>query len=462
LARAVQSNAPRERHSGEELVTGRILVVDDDAAVRKVLAALLGQAGHRVFEASSGEEALALVGKEAVDLIIADVRMPGIDGLALLTAVAASAPDLPVVMISGHASIPMAVEAMKRGARDFLEKPFDREEVLVTAERALRAAARHALEPPRLPVASRLVGASQAMDALRADLARAARSTATVLLRGESGTGKEVAAREIHELGARRAAPFVPVHCAALPEALLESELFGYEKGAFTGAAKQKPGRVQLARGGTLFLDEIADVSLAIQVKLLRLLQDREIVPLGGTAPEKVDVRFIAATHRDVDTMMARGELRQDLFFRLNVMPIWVPPLRERPGDVPLLVERFCEDAALRNHVAAPSIRPEALEALGALRWSGNVRELQSCVERLVVFANGGVIGVEDVVRDQERMRPLTTNAAGTLDARVAQAERSAIQEALVRAHGNRTVAARMLGVSRRTLYNKLVELGIG
>ena len=272
-------------------------------------------------------------------------------------------------------------------------------------------------------------------------LARAARSQATVLLRGESGSGKEVAAREIHDQSARKDGPFVAVHCGALPETLLESELFGYEKGAFTGAVKRKPGRVELAEGGTVFLDEIGDVTLPMQVKLLRLLQEREYSPLGSTRVEKADVRFVAATHRDLEGMVREGEFREDLFYRLNVVPVWIAPLRERKDDIPALAERFAADAATRNGVRVPKIAPDALARLATRSWSGNVRELQSCVERLVVFADGREVHALDVEQDEARSRPLAEASASSLGERREEAERRAIEEALSRAAGNRTLA---------------------
>jgi DNA-binding NtrC family response regulator len=440
-----------------------ILVVDDDDALRLVLVGLLKQAGYAARAVPSAEKALEEVGKAPIDLIVTDVRMPGMDGMALLAALNKSVPELPVIMLSAHGTVPMAVEAMKQGAREFMLKPFDREEVLATIERTLRASDARTSAPPPLPTASRLIGQSERMRELRELIARAAKSNATVFLRGESGCGKEVAAHEIHDQSARKGGPFVAVHCGALPETLLESELFGYEKGAFTGATKRKPGRVELAEGGTLFLDEIGDVSLPVQVKLLRLLQEREFTTLGGTVPMKADVRFVAATHRDLEAMVKSGDFREDLFYRLNVVPIWIPPLRERAGDIAELAARFCADAATRNGVSTPKLCEDAVLTLASRAWGGNVRELQSCVERLVVFADGGDIHAADVERDVQRSRPLgaETAAATSLGERREEAERRAVQEALTRAGGNRTLAARLLGVSRRTLYNKLAELGI-
>ena len=440
-----------------------ILVVDDNDALRIVLVGLLKQAGYAARAVPSAERALDELTKAPVDLVLTDVRMPGMDGIALLSAIAKAEPDLPVIVLSAHGTVPMAVEAMKQGAKEFMLKPFDREEVIATIDRTLRAAAGRSSAPPPVPTATRLVGQSARMQELRELIARAARSNATVLLRGESGSGKEVAAREIHDQSARKSGPFVAVHCAALPETLLESELFGYEKGAFTGAQKRKPGRVELADGGTLFLDEIGDVRLPVQVKLLRLLQEREFQALGSTSVQKADVRFVAATHRDLEAMVKAGEFREDLFYRLSVVPIWLPPLRERAGDVAELAVKFCAEAAARNGVGVAKLCEDAVLSLAARPWPGNVRELQSCVERLVVFAGGGEIHADDVELDLQRLRPVGSADAGaaSLGERREEAERRAVQEALARAGGNRTLAARLLGVSRRTLYNKLAELGI-
>jgi len=438
-----------------------ILVVDDDDALRVVLVGLLKQAGYAARAVPSAERALEEIEKAPTDLVVTDVRMPGMDGIALLSAIGKSAPDLPVIVLSAHGTVPMAVEAMKQGAKEFMLKPFDREEVIATIERTLGASRTSA--PPPVPIATRLVGRSARMQELRELIARAAKSNATVMLRGESGSGKEVAAREIHEQSARKNGPFVPVHCAALPETLLESELFGYEKGAFTGAQKRKPGRVELAEGGTLFLDEIGDVGLPVQVKLLRLLQEREFQALGSTTVQKADVRFVAATHRDLDAMVKAGEFREDLYYRLAVVPIWLPSLRDRAGDVAELAVKFCSEAASRNGVSVPKLCEDAILSLASRAWPGNVRELQSCVERLVVFADGGEIHAADVERDLQRLRPAgePDASASSLGERREEAERRAVQEALARAGGNRTLAARLLGVSRRTLYNKLAELGI-
>lgn len=438
-----------------------ILVVDDDPALRMVLVGLLSQAGYAARAVESAEKALEVVARDAVDVVVTDLRMGGMDGLALVRELGVTASDLPVIMITAHGTVPIAVEAMKAGAREFLMKPFEREEVLATVERVLDTYVRGASAPPEAALAREPLLGSDAMHDCRERMARAAKSSATVLLRGESGSGKEVAARTIHQESARRGAPFVAVHCAALPDALLESELFGYEKGAFTGAAKRKPGRVELAEGGTFFLDEIGDVSQAVQVKLLRLLQEKEFQRLGGSHPERVDVRFIAATHRDLDAMVAGGEFREDLFYRLNVIPIWLPPLRERAADIGRLARAFCDKSAADNGKRA-SLAEEAVAVLQKEAWPGNVRELQSFVERLVVFSDVEVIGVDEVRRELSRARrPSAPTPAGSLQAARAGTDRQVIDEALKRARGNRSLAARLLGISRRTLYNKLGELGM-
>jgi DNA-binding NtrC family response regulator len=453
----------------------RVLVVDDDRAVGMVLSALLTQAGHATRFVASGAEALAALASGGVDVVISDVRMPGMDGMELLGEVQRKHRDVPVILLTAHGTVSLAVEAMKAGAADFLTKPFDRDEVLFTVGKALRAAEPRAARPPEpAPAPSGdgpVIGSSEAMKEAMRRLEKAAPTMATVLLRGESGTGKEVAARELHRLSPRKKGPFVAVHCGALPDNLLESELFGYEKGAFTGATNRKPGRVELANGGTLFLDEIGDVTPAVQVKLLRLLQEREFQRLGATASEKADVRFVAATHRNLEQMVKEGAFREDLFYRLNVVPVVMPALRDRREDIPALATRFVARLGEVNGRPKARLDDEAMRALVAADWPGNVRELQNFLERVVVFADGDAITRAEVERELASRPgaqvPTPTEArasapdAATLDAQRATAERTAVREALAKAKGNRTLAARLLGVSRRTLYNKLDELAI-
>ena len=443
----------------------RILIVDDDPALGIVLEALLRQAGYLPRVVQSAEAAQAAIEQHAVDAILSDVKMPGMDGLDLLTVLGERRPDLPVVLITAHGTVPLAVEAMKRGAADFLLKPFDRDEILFVMRKVLAAGERAASAAPRLPPGG-LVGESSAMKEVRALVERCARGQATIMIRGESGTGKEVVARAVHEASPRRDGPLVKIHCAALPETLLESELFGYERGAFTGAATTKPGRVELADGGTLFLDEIGDIPLPMQVKLLRLIQEKELERLGGRQTLRVDVRFVVATHRPLEQMMARGEFREDLFYRINVVPIWLPPLRERSGDVALLAQRFCATHGLRNGRPDAAVDDDAIALLEAQPWPGNVRQLENFVERLVVLSDDPHIGVADVEKELARQgvpaaRPAQSSERLNLDERRRQTELSALQDALKESRNNRTVAARLLGVSRRTLYTKLEEHGL-
>ncbi|HEX6277208.1 MAG TPA: sigma-54 dependent transcriptional regulator [Polyangiaceae bacterium] len=444
-----------------------ILCVDDDPAVGKVLSALLVQAGMRALCAANATEALELLGRRAVDLVVSDLRMPGIGGMDLLRSVVERHPDVPVVILTAHGTVALAVEAMRAGAADFLLKPFDRDEVLYVVEKTLRAQA------PSAPAAAfggalGVLGVSPAMRELDALVRRAAQGSATVLVRGETGTGKELVARAIHERSARATAPFVKLNCAALPDALLESELFGHEKGAFTGAANRKPGRVELASGGTLFLDEIGDVPPATQVKLLRVLQEREIERVGGTETIKVDVRFVAATHQNLEGLVARGDFREDLFYRLNVVPLEVPPLRERREDIPALVAHFAKSTSSANGRGEAAFAPDAVELLAAQPWPGNVRQLENMIERLVVLSDTPAITRVAVERELEREAARARTARGSsgdapsaLGAQRREAEREAVLDALARSGNNRSLAARLLGVSRRTLYKKLEDLGV-
>ena len=438
-----------------------ILVVDDDRAVGMVLTALLEQAGLEAIYRASGAEALEVLETRAVDMVVTDLRMPEIDGLSLLRQVQERWPEVPVAMLTAHGTVPVAVEAMKAGAADFLLKPFERDDILETVRRVLCRTERARNEPPRVDLGHELIGESAPMEALRNMLSRAAATSVTVLLQGESGTGKELAARAIHRASARRDGPLVTVNCAAIPDSLLESELFGHERGAFTGAVKRKPGRAELADGGTLFLDEIGDVPAAIQAKLLRLLQEKEIQPLGAEQTRKVDVRFVAATHRDLAALVAEGRFREDLFYRLNVLPIELPALRDRRDDIPLLARHFCEVLSTRHGMGERTFDESALGALRAQPWPGNVRELSSFVERLLILCPAERIGKVDV--EQELSRTSATpggivDGDATLDERRRGAERTALRDALDRARGNRSLAARLLGISRRTLYNKLAE----
>jgi two-component system response regulator AtoC len=446
-----------------------VLIADDDQVVCEVLTALLRQAGHEVVAVHSGDAALEALTRTPADALLLDLRMPGMDGMTVLAKARDSWPDLPVVMMTAHGTVASAVEAMKRGAADFIQKPIDRDELLFVLDKAMRRN-EPAAPPsqPRLP--GGMIGNSAAMLETSELIRKAARGTATVLIRGESGTGKELAAQALHELSPRSKGPFIRVHCGALPDNLLESELFGYERGAFTGAVTRKPGRVELADGGTLFLDEIGDITVAMQVKLLRLLQDRTFERLGGTESLKADVRFVAATHQPLEQRVKEGQFREDLFYRLNVVPVFLPPLRARPGDIPALAHAFVKSTGERNGRTEVSLASDAIAALSAHPWPGNVRQLQNFIERLVVLSDDGVLSAEDVRRELQRADAFSAPAeapsaavpaTGALLQQRLNAERSALADAMARSKRNRTVAARLLGISRRTLYNKLKDHGL-
>ena len=362
----------------------RLLVVDDEQNIRRSLAMILGGAGFEVFDAASGEDALASLGQRDVDAVFLDVKLPGIDGIETLRRLRETHATLPVVMISGHATIERAVEATRLGAFDFVEKPFSRERILNLARNACGAKA-------AAPASDRdeLVGNSDVMQTLRAQIDRVARTDARVLLRGESGTGKELVAKRLHDHSARAKKPFVKVNCAAIPEELIEGELFGAVKGAYTGADTDREGRFAAADGGTLLLDEIGDMSLRAQVKVLRVLQEGEFEPVGSTKTRSVDVRVVAATHRDLEQLVREGRFREDLFFRLNVIPLEVPPLRERGDDVGELVGHFLRIEAGKHGVDPPRLTPPALGVLSHHDWPGNIRELRNVIERLVVLHAG-------------------------------------------------------------------------
>jgi two-component system response regulator AtoC len=455
-------------------IPATVLVVDDDLAVGKVLTALLPQAGLEAVHEPSGAAALQRLESAPVDLVLTDLRMPGMDGMELLRRVVQGWPDVPVIVLTAHGTISNAVEAMKAGAADFMLKPFDREEVSYTVQKALQSSRHLREKPPRqtgLP--SAMIGECEAMRALGDLIQRAAQTSTTVMIRGESGTGKELVARAIHDQSGRRAGPFVPLHCAALPESLLESELFGHEKGAFTGATSRKPGRVELAEGGTLFLDEIGDLPLPMQVKLLRLLQEKEFQRIGGTRVQRADVRFVAATHRDLEAMVRAGEFREDFYYRISVFSIELPPLRERGEDIALLSRHLCRTLSAEHGRAPLELEDAAIDLLRAQDWLGNVRQLQNFIERLVILTDSPVITAETVepelarLPDLSRPGPSAAEAGsadqGTTDlkSRRSDAERRALLEALERSRHNRSLAARILGISRRSLYNKLEEFGI-
>jgi DNA-binding NtrC family response regulator len=436
----------------------RILIVDDETIVRDSLGAWFRQDGHKVDVAESAKEALRLVGAGRYDIAFLDIKMPGMDGLELQARLVQADPELTIVLMTAYASVETAVKAMKNGAYDYIVKPFDPDDLSLLVKRAaehrslraenlrLKKSLDTAAGPPPL------LGTSAPMRQVIELVTTVAASDATVLITGESGTGKEVVARAIHAASARRYNPMVVVNCGALPEGILESELFGHEAGAFTGARARHKGKFESAEGGTVFLDEIGDVSPKVQVELLRVLEEKKVTRLGGSAPVSVDFRTITATNRDLQAAVKEGAFREDLYWRLNVVHVHIPPLRERPEDVPVLAEHF-----LARFVQSMSRRPmhfaaDALEALASYPWPGNVRELQNAIERAVVVGRGDVISASDLP-----LRVTQSPAAGGPGpGSLAEAERAHVQSVLEASAWNITRAARVLDVDRVTLYNKI------
>jgi two-component system response regulator HydG len=434
----------------------RILVVDDAPDILEVLQRNLSSQGFQVLTAPGVPEAITLLQATPVDLVITDLKMPGVSGLDLVRHVRENLRETEVMMITGYASIEGAVQAVKIGAEEYLSKPFTEEELYTAVRRTLdklriRRAGRARL-PQTLPSSQGLIGESEAMRRVLGMITKAASTSATVLITGESGTGKELVARAIHYTSRRASAPFVPVSCAGIPEGLLESELFGHMKGAFTGAGETRSGFFQTADGGTIFLDEIGETSLGMQVKLLRVLQEKEITMVGSTRPQKVNVRILAATNKDLLAMVQRGIFREDLFYRLNVIAVEIPPLRERGDDILLLTQHFATKFAKEQGKAVPQFSDNALAVLKYYNWPGNVRELENVIQRLVVMTEGDIIDVPDlpslmrftVLRERGLHRPL------------AEVEAEHIQNVLASVDGNRSRASEILGIDRKTLREKL------
>jgi two-component system NtrC family response regulator len=450
----------------------RILVVDDDASLRRVLEYNLAEEGYEVTAAGSGEEALSLLERERFDLVVTDIKMPGMDGMDLLRRVKDSSPDTQVVMITAFGTIEMAVEAMKAGAFEYITKPFNRDELKLTARKALRF---RTLETENLRLKKEvsrkfgfenIVGDSVRMQEVFRLVEKVADSDVSVLVTGESGTGKELVAKAIHYRSYRSEKPFVAINCAAIPRELLESELFGHKKGAFTGAVRDKKGKFEDAGGGTLFLDEIGELPVELQAKLLRAVQEREITPVGGSAPVRFDARIISATNRDLEAEIAQGRFREDLYYRLAVVPVRLPSLRERPEDIPLLVRHFLEKLGGGARI---SISPEALEALGNYHWKGNVRELENTLERLVILRETDRIRLEDLPeslrsgggRVQAEGRDGFSFVLPSGGISLEEAEKALIIEALERNGWNQTKAAQFLRIPRHILLYRMEKFGI-
>jgi len=460
---------------------GTILIVDDDAQLRQSFDKLLTEEGHTVQTAPTGEAGIAMVRECVPDMVVMDVRLPGMSGLEAFRAVHEIESKLPVIVMTAFGTTETAIEATKLGAFDYVLKPFEIPEILALIDQALEAGRfmRSKLEidvVPEVASAEAIIGRSKAMQEVYKAIGRVASTDATVLIRGESGTGKELVARAIYQFGLQADKPFLVINCVAIPETLLESELFGYEKGAFTGAVSRRVGKIQQAHGGTVFLDEIGDMPFSIQAKILRLLQEKSIERLGGREPIPVDVRIIAATNRDLEAAITEGRFREDLYYRLKVVTLWLPPLRDRLDDIPLLTDyflvRFTRDMDIEN----PGMTEEAKALLTSRPWPGNVRELANTIQKALIFSRGGPITIEDISRVIGRDRvsaekddtvdeairqwvrnTLTSGTAKDIfNALMDRFARMVIVEALKLTSGNRARAANLLGISRPTLLSRI------
>jgi len=440
----------------------RILVIDDEAAIRDSLKMTLEYEGYEFLAAATGQEGLALIERESPDLVLLDVKMPGMDGLEVLDRVRAINDALPVVVVSGHGTISTAVEATKKGAFDFIEKPFASDRVLVSLRNALdqrRLRDENRSLKKAVEVRHQMIGDSPALRQVTAAIARAAPTNATVLIQGESGVGKELVARTIHRNSLRSRERFVQVNCAAIPEELIESELFGHEKGSFTGATEKQVGKFEQADRGTIFLDEVGDMSAKTQAKVLRVLQEGEVERLGSARTIKVDVRVIAATNKNLEEEIERGRFREDLYFRLSAFVITIPPLRDRREDIPLLAHQFVQRAATRMEKDVRTVSADAMTLLVRYAWPGNVRELEHAIERGVILARGTTVSVRDLPPEIVQGRDGGIRATETLDLK--KNEQRLIRQALDKFKGNRKRAAEALNISAVTLWRKMKEYGL-
>ena len=451
-----------------------ILVVDDEESICQLLEVMLTEEGYWVRTATSYDEAMKLFETDQFDVVIADIMMPDVDGLTLLKDVKKVDPEIPVILITAYASLGSAVEALRYGAFDYITKPFKMDQIRYAVKRALETRALRRenrilkRELRRESDLSKFIGVSDAVREIKQLVRKIALTDSTVLITGESGTGKELIARAIHQLSPRADGPFITINCAAIPETLLESELFGYVKGAFTGATTNKEGLFRAAHGGTFFLDEVGEISPDIQAKLLRMLETHQIIPLGATKPVEVDVRLIAATNKDLARMVDEGKFRRDLFYRLNVIHIHIPPLRERPEDIIPIAEHYVQVIANRMNCPAPKLSREAMQLLQGARWEGNVRELENVLERAMIMCDGDVILPEhlpDYIRNAPQTAAVPEKTAGEqvlgrvlpLD----EIEKAYILWAILQCGGNKSEAAKKLGIDLSTLYRKIERYGL-
>lgn len=447
------------------LVKFTILVIDDEKNIRTGLQAALELDGYEVLLAEDGTTGLSLALNNEVDLVITDLRMPGVSGEDVLRRITTETPGIPVIVLTGHGTVENAVEAMRSGAYDFLTKPLNLDRLSLLVKRALQS--RELVlqnreleqEAEKRKSFEHIIGKSPSMLKLFDVVKRVAPTRASVLITGESGVGKELIANALHNLSTRKDNPIIKVHCAALAENILESELFGHEKGAFTGAVSRKRGRFELAHGGTIFLDEIGEINQSVQIKILRVLQEKMFERVGGEDTIEVDVRVITATNRDLEKEIAEGRFREDLFYRLNVVRIHVPPLRERKDDLPLMISAFVKEFAEENGKVIENIDPKARQALYAYDWPGNVRQLRNCIESAVVMTTGTVITLDELppsIREMDEVPAITIPVGATM----ADAEREIIMQTLAAQNGNKSKTAEILGIGRKTLHRKLDEYG--
>lgn len=448
----------------------QILIVDDELSIRRVLKAHLNRSGYTVVCSENGQLAIDTLKSTHIDLVITDINMPVMDGRALLEHVQSHYPDIPVVMITAHGTVDLAVEAMRAGAYTFINKPFDKADLLVQVRSALADRIPRQLKFHGSKGQFSIIGQTESMRSVFSLIERVADSMATVLIEGESGTGKELVARALHEYSIRSEGPFIQVNCGAIPENLFESELFGHEKGAFTGAIQSKPGRFELAHNGTLFLDEIGELPKDLQVKLLRALQDGQYDRVGGSVTRHAHIRLVAATNRVLADEVAEGRFREDLYYRLNVIPIQLPPLRQRMADIPLLSNHFAEQAAKKFGLTHRPLSPQSQALLSQHDWPGNIRELENIIERAVLLVDpntdtlelNNLVGFKQSIPDQiDPLPDKQVNLKDFIRQETARIESSHIRNALEQCDGNVTHTARLLGISRKSLQNKMRSYGL-
>lgn len=443
-----------------------ILIIDDEKNIREGLGAALEMDGYTVFLASDGKQGLEVLERGDIDLVITDLRMPGVSGEEILAKVTGETPGVPVIVLTGHGTIDSAVDAMRKGAYDFLTKPVNLDRLSLLVKRALEIreiSLQNSVFKKEIEgktTFENMIGKSHEIQKVFDLVKKVAPSKASVLITGESGVGKEMIANALHNLSPRKQKPFIKVHCAALSDSLLESELFGHEKGAFTGAVAMKRGRFELAHEGTIFLDEIGEISQNVQVKLLRVIQERKFERVGGEETLDVDVRIIAATNRNLEEEIKKGNFREDLYYRLNVVNINVPPLRERKDDIPIMVNNFIRKFSKENNKNITTVDTKAKNALYNYDWPGNIRELRNCIEGAVVIAEGSTLRLEDLppaVRKSQENTSILIPAGTDMDT----AEKIIIRETLLFCHGNKSKTAQVLGIGRKTLHRKLLEMNL-